>query len=366
MNQNLHQYSNIKTVHYSTKVNLNTIIQQLLRLLFPIIVRMTTMRHQIFKSAFWALTALTAVALAGLIGYHQGFARSIGLTDLERSFPSLIADGIQMLRESPSQIFTAGLASTSEWLIAVASTIAAAAFLAIALIAVRTPSPNSTDTQSIPYSQLTRTMTAIGEVLILLIAIAHFAWTVYRHHQLGAASILDPNIVINSWIQNTRIAAGIDLLSLTAIVIWLLVALRLPPVYPWLRVLVLTISGAAVALTFAAASISVGTITQFDLPRPVVSISSQQFTNSNPGTNKINPQVNNSSLSTKKISPQSEKPADNIDTSLNPINPPQLGLIIARSASHLIILKKTGNLLYIPSNQTLNIIKQQNLQDFLK
>ncbi len=322
------------------------------------------MRHQIFKSAFWALTALTAVALAGLIGYHQGFARSLGLTDLERSFPSLIADGIQMLRESPSHIFTAGLASTTEWLIAVASTIAAAAFLAIALIAVRTPSPNSTDTQSIPYSQLTRTMTAIGEVLILLVAIAHFAWTVNRHHHLGSASILDPNIIINSWIQNIRIAAGIDLLSLTAIVIWLLVALRLPPVYPWLRVLVLTISGSAVALAFAAASISVGSITQFDLPRPVVSLSSQQTTN--PDANKINPQLNNTTLSTKKPSPQSEKPADNIDTSLNPINPPQLGLIIARSASHLIILKKSGHLLYIPSNQTLNIIKQQNLQDFLQ
>ena len=92
------------------------------------------MRIQIAKAAFWGITALLAVALAGLLGYFQGFAHTIGITDLDRSISQLIADGTQMIRDVPNHVFGAGLASTGEWLIAIASLISAAAFFAIALL----------------------------------------------------------------------------------------------------------------------------------------------------------------------------------------------------------------------------------------
>ncbi len=93
------------------------------------------MRLQFIKTAFWGITALLAVAIAGLIGYYQGFARSVGISDLDRTIPSLIADGVQMLRDVPGHVFDAGVSATTEWVVAIASLILATGFLAIALLA---------------------------------------------------------------------------------------------------------------------------------------------------------------------------------------------------------------------------------------
>jgi len=349
------------------------------------------MRIQIAKAAFWGITALLAVALAGLLGYFQGFAHTIGITDLDRSISQLIADGTQMIRDVPNHVFGAGLASTGEWLIAIASLISAAAFFAIALLAVLRisaelplaraaqppdlafgPASESHQTRAArhrgrsatpptyEYSPAALTMTAIGGTLILLIAIAHIAWTIYRHHVLGNVSILNPNTNLDTWIETARIAAGIDLIVLIACIVWLLFAMRLPTAFPWLRVLGLVTMGFAVALAFAAASISVGTVPQMNLRRPVVvlsgapssEISSAPDTNSGDANTNSNPE---------------DIPTENASTNADAdtANSPQLAVIVGRSASHLVLLRKDGRPILIPANQIIDVIKQQNLPQFL-
>lgn len=344
------------------------------------------MRIQIAKAAFWGITALLAVALAGLLGYFQGFAHTIGITDLDRSIPQLVADGTQMIRDVPSHVFGAGLASTGEWLVAIASLISAAAFLAIALLAVMristelprshaaqppdlaTGSPleshqtgaarhrgASASPRTYEYSPAALTMTAIGGALILLIAIAHIAWTIYRHHILGNVSILDPNTNLDRWIETARIAAGIDIITLIACIVWLLFAMRLPPAFPWLRVLGLVMMGFAVALAFAAASISVGTVTQMNLKRPIVVLTYELA---------IEPE------SVPNIS--ADEDAKNIldnDSAENPstdADATQYAVIVGRSASHLVLLRKDGRPILIPALQTIDVTKQQNLPQFLR
>ncbi len=327
------------------------------------------MRLQFIKTAFWGITALLAVAIAGLIGYYQGFARSVGISDLDRTIPSLIADGVQMIRDVPGHVFDAGLSATTEWVFAIGSLILATGFLAIALLAPKASAPvessfeltntkksrpntppdlakqdqrnaagtsadDSVDEDS-EHSNVARVMAGLGGALALLVAVAHIAWTVMRHHQLGAVSILDSGTELSGWIETARIAAGIDTIVFMACVLWLLFAMRIPAIFSWLHVLGLVALGGAAAIAFAACSISVGTVSQINLQRPVVRL------------------IGGSGI------------AGNDSGADAPTDDGQLGLLLGRTGQHLVIIRIPGNPLLVPAGQTIEVVARQSVPNFV-
>ncbi len=327
------------------------------------------MGMQLYKAAFWGMTGLLALALAGLIGYYQGFARAIGIMDLDRSIPALMADGVAMLRDAPSHVFSAGLAGTAEWLVAVAFLIAGGGALAVVVLAtwksqdpdasleespatrpqtrrpesppdaaalatfatakdsqsIATPDDDADETISLPLSHL---MVSLGGTISLLMAVAIAAWTVWRHHHLGQISILNPEVSLDSWIIMARLAAGIDIIALVAGVVWLLYAMRLPRVWAWLKVLTVTLAGISCTITFAAASISAGTMTQINIQRPIVNLA-------NSGVDDIEKGI------------------------------VQPGMIVGRSGLHVVVLREPGDPYLMPSTARLTVISRMNMPEYL-
>jgi len=352
------------------------------------------------KAAFWGLTAMLAVGLAGLIGYYQGFARALGMTDLDRSIPALVADGVQMLRDAPAHVFDAGLTGTGEWLAAIASTIAGGGLLAIAVLATLRPpsavvsgerggrsarpdvppdlarasaSASASSGSSNPPdrdagaeqpgpSAAAATLVALGGTLVLIAACLHAGWTIRRHHDLGMLSILDASTSLNDWIATARLSAGIDIIALIGGVIWLLFAMRLPPIFPWLRILSITLMGAAVALAFAAASTSVGSMTQIKMKRPVVEL--RPFLQSMDENQDQATGSDGADAADDAAGPSG--PADDaIDSSSFVPGVESPALIVGRSGAHLVLLREPGRPIMIPSNTPLAVAARMNISDFL-
>jgi uncharacterized membrane protein YbaN (DUF454 family) len=219
---------------------------------------------QAAKKAIWALAACVALTLAGLIGYHTGFAGTLGVTGLRRSAGLGIVDGIWMLGSSPARVFEAGVESTSLWAGAMLIGAVGAALLAIAIIVresdvIREPTSRgegntepataaagpddgesavppsdgvaaAADDDDLPANGLG----VAGAVLSLLVAALQFAWLWSRY--------TSPNLALQPWtheyvvnLESTAaINAGLDVVAVVASGLWLAFAFWLPT-GQWLR-----------------------------------------------------------------------------------------------------------------------------------
>ncbi len=210
--------------------------------------------------------ALVTVPLAGLIGYRQGFAESVGVPDLQRQFGSSLTDGVQLILAAPLRIFEAGLADTLSLMLAMLLVVTGAGALTLALIGNRSIDESGDVAEPSPTA---RVAAALGLVVCALVSIAQIVWVIARSQAALGEVMPWTAEAFAPWHESVRITAGVDLIALAAAVVWLLVAVRLRWML-WLRALTLVLCGFAIAALFTAASMTNCIASQVDQQRSLL------------------------------------------------------------------------------------------------
>ncbi len=213
-----------------------------------------------------AVGILSAVCLMGHVGFHLGFAQAVGVPELAAPVAQgwaggALIDGLRLLASLPEAVFAAAL-SQPAWLML--------GFLLIAIpaasLAVIGPPPTPGGPR--PHV-LTVVFSHTGAIAGGVVAIALVWWTVLPF-RIGRLEPMPTELLaFASWLSNMRIIAGLDVLSVVAAAVWMVLVMRL--VVPrWLKGLCATAIFAALAVVTIALSVSAGTLSQMDKPRAVV------------------------------------------------------------------------------------------------
>lgn len=218
-----------------------------------------------------AAGSLVALPLAGLIGFRHGFAECVRVPDLQREFGASMSDGLRLVLASPRRVFEAGLIDTAPLLLALLLVVVGAAALALAVFGPRAATAGKEPSAGAPPapSAAGRAASAFGLVVCALAGVSQIGWVIARSHALSGQDLPWAAEPFEAWSAGVRLAAGVDLLTFAAAILWLLAAVRLRWML-WLRALTLVIVSSAVAALFAAASISNTIAAQVDQVRSLV------------------------------------------------------------------------------------------------
>lgn len=325
------------------------------------------MNERTNKLALWAAGILLAIPLAGIIGYHNGFAKIIQVTELQQSLPHTIADGIKMLWHSPLNMFEAGLHDTISWFWLIGLLLAGGAVLSIVLFgsdetsSPSLPAASATDTRNIkPRSIIYEIISSLGAVLCIIVTLALFAWLVMRDGVLLDTPMPWDSQAVSGWLINTKIAAGLDVIALAASVVWFLFALHLN-VQKWLKILTLSAAGLTLVATFTGWSLSNGIAEQAQINRAIVQIKTD---------NRIAEIIINTDDTATVSSDENVNPETEITNNENPETVvPQVNeyeyFMLGYTTTHLVLVSQTGEVQFVTPTINMTIVNRTSLVKFI-
>lgn len=210
-----------------------------------------------------AACTLVAVPLAGLIGFRQGFAESIGVPDLQRELGASLSDGVQLILAAPLRVFEAGLDDTLALMLAMLLVVTGAGALTLVVMGGRRSAESDSETDEAVSGQ---GVAALGLVVCAAVSIAQIVWVIARSHAALGHVMPWTAGEFGPWHSTVRITAGVDLIALAASVVWMLVAARLRSML-WLRSMTMVLAGFAIAALFTATAMTNGVASQIDQQR---------------------------------------------------------------------------------------------------
>ncbi|MBC24263.1 MAG: hypothetical protein CMJ32_10160 [Phycisphaerae bacterium] len=208
---------------------------------------------------------LLTIWLAGFIGFRLGFAKVLGIPGLVAE-PGVGLDiGMRILIEAPYRVIDAGTLEPAWLLYSFLLIILPAGGLAA--IGTRSVDGTSTDPAGPPIAW-------IGAVASCFAAIMIIGWVSVFSRSLRTQLMPLDMTGFTSWHDGLTLVAGIDLIVLTAAILWIVLAWRLP-VQPWLQALSICFTLFALIAIYVAASTSNGTMVGLETRRPTGVFSSQ-------------------------------------------------------------------------------------------
>ena len=207
-----------------------------------------------------SLGVLLALWLLGYLGYHLGYARLMGVSALDLPAGGGLIAAASALIAVPMTIIRFGM-SHPLWLML--------GFVAIAvpagsLAAVRPASPGGPR----PHV-LTVTFSYAGAIAAGVYALALLWWIASPARGQLLAPLPASPAKLAAWLSYLRMAAGLDVLGLIAISLWVVLVMRLT-VPRWLRGLIAGICFSVLAMAFTATAVSNVTVSQATSERTVV------------------------------------------------------------------------------------------------
>lgn len=190
--------------------------------------------------------------LLGTLGYHLGFARTIGMPGLDAPAGGSIITAIVLLMSVPMTILRAGIAQPL-WLMV---GFVAIAVPAGAMAAVRPASPGG------PRPHVLTVVFSYTSAAAAIAMSVLFAWWVVSPLR-GSLLQPFPGMVddVPRWLADMQLAAGADVLAVVSMGLWVVLAMRV--VIPrWLRGLAATATIVAMVIAAAAMAISSGSVSQ--------------------------------------------------------------------------------------------------------
>ena len=220
---------------------------------------------QLAAGAGLVACVLLATWLAGFIGFRLGFAKILGIPGLVAE-PGVGLDiGMRILIEAPYRVIEAGTLEPAWLLYSFLLIILPAGGLAA--IGTRSPEGKSTDPAGQPIAW-------IGAVASCIAAIMIVGWVSVFSRPLRTQMMPLDMAGFASWHDGLTLVAGIDLIVLTAAILWIVLAWRLP-VQPWLQALSICFTLFALITIYVAASTSNGSMVCLETRRPTGVFSSQ-------------------------------------------------------------------------------------------
>lgn len=216
------------------------------------------------RLAICGTALIAAVVLSGLIGYHNGYGQVLNLDGLQYGMGAAVADGVRLIWASPSRMFEAGLIDTAAWGVLVGTLLVGAGFFTLAQFG-----PPVDSQAEVRRNVLIETACALGAAVSLLASAFQFGLLISRDHTFVTHSPTWGADSLGSWLEQSRMAAGLDVIALISATIWLLYALRLR-LPNWLRLLTVSLSVITLGVVFVGWCVSNGNALHLTKDRPVI------------------------------------------------------------------------------------------------
>ena len=294
----------------------------------------------------FAIVALGVVALplAGLVGFHHGFARAVGLPELIHEPGAGVVEGVRMLLDAPQRVFDAGLIDTGALTVAMALAIAGAAALTLALAAAAFSGryESGLDEEETEYEAegdvelaigpLAAATYALGAVAAIVVSVLQIGWLFARGQGFLSLGMPWEPAAFETWLERGRVAAGLDVLALLAALIWLVFAFRLRTAL-WLKTLAVVSAVAAVLILLGAAAMSQGVVAQVDRPRAVVASRATDVESAG-GV------MGDAATSERR-------------------------LLLGRAATHVVLVTRDGTMRLVPAGAPFDVVARESLAEFV-
>jgi len=210
-----------------------------------------------------AIGVVVTVWLMGHLGYHLGFAPLVCVPDLLGQVGIGLSTGALIIISAPHMIFVAGLEQPA-WLIV--------AFVMIALPAAGLGAARPTAPGGPRPSSSVAIIAASGAIAAMLSSCLLIWWTVSPERQSLVSSLPALPADIFAWHRDLQIAAGLDILSVVAASLWVVLVMRLP-VPLWLRAIATSAAMFTLVVVTVAMSITNAAAAQAGTPRALCTIS---------------------------------------------------------------------------------------------
>lgn len=277
------------------------------------------MSQRVRSFVVWTVAILLALFVAGLISAHVVLKSMIDAGAIELGVAPTIAEGFYLLLEAPMRMFEAGMARTEQWFAAIIMAGIAGVFVAI----IEIDRSRATFESTMPAG-----LTVVAVLSCVILALTQGTWAVLR-----TTVLLDWPFPLSlgridefqAWLPLAEVNAGIDVITIIGLALWLQVAWRVQAVR-WMRTGALVVSGSSVAIVGVCAALSGSVIHHVQIRRPVVQIPGSMFM---------------------------------VDAETNPM------MLVARDQSRTYLLDQDCVMHIVPGSAALTITDRSNLEQWL-